>query len=165
MRRFLILTISFVLSVGFIFGQEQERHQMNNSFVSINAVDFRNSRNIERVKENGRDFITAKNPKLTQPYAEYGIKSKMAGGVFKVTITYKISKEELKNKNSRKIVKIALDEHKAEEIELKENNSGYLRASSEFDIKFLRGKNHVLKLWLPSKGVLIDKIEIRRKLI
>ena len=137
---------------------------MNNSFVTINAVDYRNSRNIEKVNENGREFIKAKDSKLVQPYAEYGIKSKMAGGTFKVTVTYKISKEELKNKNTQRFVKIALDEHKADEIELKESHSGYLRASSEFDMKFLRGKNHVLKLWLPSKGVMVDKIEIRRKL-
>ena len=88
----------------------------------------------------------------------------MAGGTFKVTVTYKISKVELKNKNTQRFVKIALDENKADQIELKESNSGYLRASAEFNLKFLRGKNHVLKLWLPSKGVMIDKIEIRRKL-
>ena len=156
----LLLITSFNLS----YSQDSDRHQMNNSFVSINAVDYRSSRIIENFRDNGRDFITAKDSKLLQPYAEYGIRSKMAGGTFKVTITYKITKEELKNKDTKRFVKLALDENKAEEIELKESHSGYLRASAEFNLKFLRGKNHVVKLWLPSKGVMVDKIEIRRKL-
>ena len=100
------------------------------------------------------------------PYAEYGIKSKMAGGKFKVTITYKIDKSELKNnKKASRFVRLALDEHSPIDIELKESSSGYLKASGEFNLKFLRGKNHVVKVWLPSKGVMIDKIDIRRKLL
>lgn len=169
------LILCFVATLA-IYAQTDERHQMSNSHVSINAIDFRSSRNLETVKDGNRDFIMGKAKtydnakdgepgKLFQPYAEYGIKSKMAGGTFKVTIIYKIDKEERKeNKGATRKVRLALDEHSPVEIELKESGLGYLKAVQEFDMKFLRGKNHVVKLWLPSRGVMVDKIDIRRKL-
>lgn len=154
----------------------QERHQMSNSHVTINTKDYRSSRSTEIVNEGSRDFIKGKNKvydnakngtpsKLLQPYAEYAFKSKLAGGTFRVTITYKIdSKERKENKNASRKIRLGLDEKTPMEFDLKDSSSGYLKVTQDFKISFLRGKNHVLKLWLPSKGVMVDKIDIRKKI-
>ncbi|MGL5938595.1 MAG: hypothetical protein ACRCZY_04000 [Phocaeicola sp.] len=170
---FTLLTVTATTA----FAQQKERHEMTGTSVVINAPDYRNSRSIESVNEDGREFIMGKNrvydnakngepAKGIQPYAEYAIKSQMGGGRFVVTVTYKIDKDERKaNKKDDRYIQIALDEHSPERIELKNSASGHLKATAEFDMAFLRGKNHLVKLWLPSKGVMIDKIAIRRKII
>ncbi len=169
------MMLSFLIAFSVsLFAQSDERHAMTNSSVTINAVDYRKSRSIDKVKDGSREFIIGKKSvynlagskdpsKLLQPYAEYIVKSKWAGGTFKVTVTYKIDKDERKeNANKTRKVRIGLDENSPMEIELKNSSSGYLKASSEFKINFLRGKNHTVKVWLPSKGVMIDKVEMRR---
>ncbi|MGL5272117.1 MAG: hypothetical protein ACRC8J_01360 [Phocaeicola sp.] len=173
---FSLLTLLGVTATSAV-AQQSERHEMTGTSVTINAPDYRTSRSIDKITEDGREFImgkdrvynNAKNGEPTnalQPYAEYAIKSQMSGGRFVVTITYKIEKEERKaNKNTNRYIRLALDEHSPERIELKNSAAGYLKATAEFDMAFLRGKNHVVKLWLPSKGVMIDKIAIRRKII
>ncbi|MGL4851770.1 MAG: hypothetical protein ACRC3Z_03865 [Phocaeicola sp.] len=177
MKKTILSLLVLLLAVVIPVLAQSDRHEMTGTSVTINALDYRNSRSLDKVTEDRREFIKGKDrvydnakngepTKALQPYAEYAIKSQMTGGRFVVTVTYRIDKEERKaNKKEDRYIRLALDEHSAERIELKNSAAGYLQASAEFDMAFLRGKNHVVKLWLPSKGVMIDKISIRRKII
>ena len=174
--RFIAFFALFVSLQFSLFAQETERHEMTNSSVTINAVDYRSSRNLEKIKDGSKDFIKGKNKvydnakgkelsALGQPYAEYAIRSKMAGGRCVVTVTYKIDKDELKkDRKKNRQVRLAVDSNSPVVIDLKNNSSGYSTVSQDFDLAFLRGKNHTVKLWLPSKGVMVDKVTIRRKI-
>ena len=61
-------------------------------------------------------------------------------------------------------ITLVVDELSPVKLELS-NSALSTRISADFDVSLLRGKRHLLKIWLPSKGVMIEKIEIRRRLI
>ncbi|MEG1587477.1 MAG: hypothetical protein RR346_11465, partial [Bacteroidales bacterium] len=79
------------------------------------------------------------------------------GGKYNITIHYRIEKNKLPD-NAR--IQVGLDLQSAQEVEIKSKVISTVKVS--FDAKLLKGKNHTLKLWLPSEGVEIQKIEIRR---
>ncbi|MGL4993949.1 MAG: hypothetical protein ACRC6R_07500 [Bacteroidales bacterium] len=147
-----------------------DRNEMNNSHVKIEATEHRNGRNVESVKIvnkthlKGKDSAYKKN-KLTralQPYAEYPITSKMSGGQYRVVCFYRLEKDGEKNDNHQ--ITIGMDELSPIEHDLKPIK-GVNRLEMEFDVKALRGKNHILKVWFTSPNIAVDRFEVRRKLI
>ena len=170
MKKFSLLLFVFIISSVAIFAQEV--HEMENMRVSINAIESKNTRSIETTKNNGKDYIAgksscynkngqAKGGKLLWPYAEYAIESKLSGGDYIITVFYKIDS---KNAPSDAKILVGMDLLEAEELAVEKkllNNS----VKATFSPKLLKGKNHTLKIWLPSKGVEIDRFEVRRALI
>lgn len=162
---FLILSsISIQLSA-------QDKHEMDNMRVTVSADVYKSSRFIEKGKDKGKSYITGKsssynkkgesaNKKALAPYAEYSLSSKMSGGTYEVTVYYTLDK---KNTPDNPIVIVGMDLLDTEEIAIKNKLINTVKA--DFKVKALRGKNHTLKIWLPSQGVEINKFEVRRKLI
>ncbi|MGL4331505.1 MAG: hypothetical protein ACRCSR_01665 [Bacteroidales bacterium] len=162
---FLVLLFS-ALSV---FAKNDDKHEMSNMHAKINATEFRNSRHIETTEVSKKTYIKGKDSRYkdketsraTQPYAEYPFAANAIGGDYTVTCIYRVDK---KNAKDECYITLGLDELEVQRLDIKES-LGVHRISHTFDVKMLRGKNHVLKLWLPSKGVMVERFEIRRKLI
>lgn len=168
--------ILFILAGIFCFclsGICQERHEMEKMRVKFESCEYNKSRRIEKVHRNKRDlirgessaYILAKNnplPASTSPYAEYLLSSGMAGGTYEVTVGYRAIKNG-KYTGEPKII-MGFDENKRESIILNYVDHTK-RKSVDFKTNFLRGKNHILRVWLPTPGVEIDYIEIRKKLV
>lgn len=161
-----LLALTTVLSV---FAKDDNKNEMSNMFVKINATEYRNSRHIEKTEVSNKTHIKGKDNRYkdkesnraSQPYAEYPFSTNVVGGDFVVTCIYRVDK---KNAKDECFITLGLDELEPQRLDIKEN-MGVQRISHTFDVKMLRGKNHVLKLWLPSKGVMVERFEIRRKLI
>jgi len=147
-----------------------DRNEMNNSAVKIDATEYRNGRSVESIKIankthlKGKDGAYKKNKqsRALQPYAEYPISAKMSGGQYRVVCYYRLEKEGDKNADNQ--ITITMDELSPQEIDLKPIK-GVNRLEVEFDVKALRGKNHVLKVWFTSPNIAVDRFEVRRKLI
>lgn len=169
LKAFSTLVLLFSVSVFSIFAESDGKHQMSNMTVTIKAPEFRNSRHIETHEQNGKTYIKGKDSRykdketsrLTQPFVDYIFSSKSLGGDFVVTCVYRVDK---KKANDECFITLGVDELEPQRLDIKEG-LGTHRISHTFDVKLLRGKNHTLKLWLPSKGVLVERFEIRRKLI
>lgn len=167
-KLFLVALLS-VISTSFIQASNEGKHEMSNMRVSIQATDFRNSRHIDQVDHNKKTYIKGKDSKykqkesnrLLQPFVDYVFSSKLAGGEYVVTCFYRVDK---KVANDECFLTLGVDEMSPRRLDIKES-FGTHRISQTFDVKFLRGKNHTLKLWLPSKGVMIEKFEVRKKII
>ncbi|MGL4412488.1 MAG: hypothetical protein ACRCZM_11120 [Bacteroidales bacterium] len=147
-----------------------DRNEMTNSSVKIEATEHRNGRNVESVKIVNKDHIKGKDnsyrktkqARALQPYAEYPISAKMSGGQYRVVCYYRLEKEGEKNSDHQ--ITLAMDELSPVEHDLKPVK-GVNRLEVEFDVKALRGKNHVLKVWFTSPNIAVDRFEVRRKLI
>ena len=168
MKKLLLLVI---LITSFISVSAQNTHEMDNMRVSIPATEFKSSRFIETGTNKNKDYIQGKsssynkkgesaNKNLLAPYAEYAISSKLSGGTYEITVHYTIDKN---NTPDNPIVIVGMDLQGNEEIAIKNKLINTVKA--DFKVKALRGKNHTLKVWLPSEGIQINKFEIRRKLI
>ncbi len=165
LRKQLLVILLALVAVGSVMAQG--KHEMKNMRVSFEATDYRNSRSIEKVTSGSKNYIKGIDSKykdketsrLLQPFVDYNFIAKSLGGEFEVTVTYKIDKKIAGN--SVKLT-LGVDELPVQELELK-NSALTNRARATFDVKLLRGKTHLLKVWLPTKGVLIEKFEIRRK--
>lgn len=164
--------LSFLVSLFTIlsvFAENDGKHEMSNYHAKIKANEFRNSRHIETTEINGKTYIKGKDSRykdketsrLTQPFTDYVFSSKSMGGDYVVTCFYRVDK---KNAKDECFITLGVDELEPQRLDIKEG-SGTHRISHTFDVKLLRGKNHTLKLWLPSKGVMVERFEIRRKLI
>ncbi len=162
----LITTLSFSVSA-----QSDDSHDMSNMRVSINATQFNDSRFLETTTVKSKDYIQGKssaynkkgesaNKKLLAPYAEYDVKSKLPGGTYNVTVYYDIDKN---NTPDEPIILVGMDLQDPEEIIIKNKLINSVRTSLK--VKALRGKNHKLKVWMPSQGVRINRIEVSRALI
>ena len=90
----LFFSILFSLTSLTLSAQIDDKHEMSNMRVSINAVDYNSSRFIDKVTEKKKDYIAGKGSaynkkgeakKALAPYAEYEIKSKLAGGTYNIT--------------------------------------------------------------------------------
>lgn len=152
----------------------QDRQEMSNMSVTIESDEYRNARKMDFIKEKKRSYIFGKSSaykrndtkplsKLASPYAEFPIKSGLSGGTYRVTVTYRIAKDA--PKMDKQIIYLGYDEQPTEELELKKTGSAIHTVSADFKGEFLRGKNHLVKIWLPTEGVQIDKITVRRKVI
>ena len=160
-----ILFTSFSLSVS---AQSDDNHEMDNMRVSIDATQFNDSRFLETTTVKSKNYIQGKsssynkkgesaNKKLLAPYAEYDIKSKLPGGSYNVTVYYDIDKN---NTPDEPIILVGMDLQDPEEIAIKNKLINSVRTTLK--VKALRGKNHKLKIWMPSQGVRINKIEVSR---
>ena len=167
MKKFLFLTLSLI---AFISISAQETHDMDNMRASINAKAYKSSRFLEEGTNKSKDYIQGKsssynkkgesvNKKALAPYAEYALSSKMSGGTYEVTVYYTLDKD---NTPDEPIIVLGMDLQDTEEIAIKSKLINTVKA--DFKVKALRGKNHLLKVWLPSQGVQINKFEVRRKI-
>lgn len=147
-----------------------DKNEMENSSVKIEATEYRNGRNVETVKIVNKEHLKGKDSvykksKLTralQPYAEYPFEAKMAGGEYRVVVYYRLEREGDSSKDSQ--LTLGMDLLSPVELDLK-TVKGVNRAEVDFDVKALSGKTHVLKVWFTSPNIAIDRIEVRRKLI
>ncbi len=170
MRRFLLLT-ALLLSIVSLVVSAQDAHEMENMRVSVSATAYKSSRFIEKGTSKGKEYIEgrssaynkkgeAANFKALAPYAEYSLSSKMSGGTYEVTVYYTLDK---KNAPDDPQIILGMDLLDTQDVTIKNKLINTVKA--DFKVKALRGKNHILKVWLPSEGVQINKFEIRRKLI
>ena len=169
----LILLLSF-LSIAFqpIWADDDnQKHELENMRVNILAIDYKNSKFIEKEVIKGKEYIKGKassynkhgeaNAKtLLQPCAEYAIKSKMPGGTYNVTVYYAIDKEKAPE---TPLISIGINTQKAQHIEIKNKLVNSVKAS--FKVNFLKGKNHTVKVWFPSEGVKVREIKIAKALL
>lgn len=158
-----------LFSVFTVSAENDGKHEMSNYHAKIKANEFRNSRHIETTEISGKTYIKGKDnrykeketSRLTQPFADYIFSSKSMGGDYVITCFYRVDKDKA---NDECYISLGVDELEPQKLDIKESK-GTHRISHTFDVKFLRGKSHTLKLWLPSKGVMVERFEIRRKLI
>ena len=169
MKKVLFL-VTLIISFISINLSAQDSHDMDNMRVSIPATEFKSSRFIETGTNKSKDYIQGKsssynkkgesaNKNLLALYEEYAISSKMSGGTYEITVYYTLDKN---NTPDEPLVMVGMDLQGNEEIAIKNKLINTVKA--DFKVKALRGKNHTLKVWLPSQGVQINKFEIRRKI-
>ncbi len=167
----ILLLVAFIASFVSLSVSAQEKHELENMRVSVPATAYKSSRFLENGTNKNKDYIQGKkssynkkgesaNKKTLAPYAEYSLSSKLAGGTYEVTVYYTLDK---KNTPDEPIVIVGLDLLEGQEMPIKNKLVNSVKA--DFKVKTLRGKNHTLKLWLPSQGVQVNKIDVRRKLI
>ena len=95
-------------------------------------------------------------------YVFYPIKTELSGGSYEITVAYRAKNN--KNYTCKPQIIIGFDELETETVDLDYTNSVKKKKIS-FKSKVLRGKNHVVKVWLTTPQVEIDYIEVRRKLL
>ncbi len=169
----LIFLFSFLFSLTSVtlFAQSDDQHEMSSMRVSIDATQYNSSRFLEKTTVKSKDYIHGKsssynrkgesaNKKSLAPYAEYDIKSKLPGGTYNVTVYYSIDKDKAPDEP---IIIVGMDLQDTNEIAIKNKLINSVRTS--ISVKALRGKNHKLKIWLPSEGVMIDRFEVSRAII
>ncbi len=170
MKKFLFL-LSTILFISTISVVAQDKHEMQNMRVSILSKEHKNSRFIEEGSSKGKEYIQGKkssynkkgesvNKKSLAPYAEYGISSGLAGGTYEVTVHYILDKNATPDEPQ---IILGMDLLDSQELTIKNKLINTVKA--DFKVKALRGKNHTLKIWLPSQGVRVHKFEVRKKLI
>lgn len=170
MKKLFYLFAALMLSVS-TFVSAEEKHELENMQASIEATAHKNSRSLTTTTNNGKTYIAGKataynkngeaiGGKLLWPYAEYAFASKLTGGQYNITVSYRVDKETLPE-NAR--ILVGLDLQEAKELEIKSKLLNQVKVT--FNANLLKGKNHTVKLWLPSEGVQIQKIEVRRALI
>lgn len=168
-RSTFFLTALFLSLSAVLFAND--KHEMENYHASIDATAHKNARFVETKTVNGKEYVYGKGTsynkkgeavtgKALWPYAEYSLASKTAGGKYNLTIYYRIDKNKIPD-NPR--ILVGLDLQEAQELEIKSKVINTVKVS--FDAKLLKGKSHTIKLWLPSEGVEIQKIEVRRSLL
>ena len=133
----------------------------------IYASQYRDSRYIEVGRGIGNTAIRGKKgrynhlgeatgPISNWPYAEYKLQGCSQGGEYLVTVKYKLDKK-LTPKKPHLI--IGMDNLNTKNLNLK-SKSGSVKAT--FRANNLNRDIHSVKLWLPSDGVIIEKIEVKR---
>ena len=169
--------MAFLLSLFMVSFQsvwaddDNQKHELENMRVTIQASDYKNSKFIEKEVVKGKEYIKGKASSynrhgeanattLLQPCAEYAIKSKLPGGTYNVTVFYAIDKDKAPETPQ---ISIGINTQKAQHIEIKNKLVNSVKAS--FKVNFLKGKNHTVKVWFPSEGVKIREIKIARALL
>lgn len=148
------------------------RHEMKAFGLTIESNKYRNGRKIEYVETKKRDYIKGRNSSYRRdgipldrhqsPYVEFPIETKLPGGSFFVTVVYRISGDfaELRKQG----IYLEMDDMGAQFYEFKRARGLVLRHTSEIKVNAWKGNKHSVKIWLPTEGVEIDKIEIRRNM-
>ena len=150
---------------------DDNKHELENMRVTIQATDYKNSKFIERETIKGKEYIKGKASSynkegvanagtLLQPCAEYQIKSKIAGGTYNITVHYSIDKETAPEVPQ---IAIGINTQKPQHIEIKDKLINTVKAS--FKVNFFKGKSHTVKVWFPSQGVKIHEIKIAKALL
>lgn len=171
MKRFTLFFMAFVMNLGFLALADDDKHELENSHVSVKASEHNSTRFTETKTVNGKEYLVGKGSsynkkgeavtgKTLWPYAEYILRSGLMGGNYHVTVYYRLDKN--KTPDTPKIL-LGMDLLEAQELEVEKKLINTVKAT--FYTKLLKGKNHTLKIWLPSEGVEIEKFEIRRALI
>ncbi len=148
-----------------------DKHDMKNFHVSIAANKYKSSRFLDKKLSGEKEYIFGKSSnynkkgianggKALWPYAEYIISSKMPGGTYTVTVHYRIDKEKAAEQSK---IMIGMDMVGSEEVEIKKSLLNVAKAT--FNVKFLKGKKHTVKIWFPTEGVEIHKIDVNKALI
>ncbi|MGL4293501.1 MAG: hypothetical protein ACRCSQ_07995 [Bacteroidales bacterium] len=172
MRKISLLITAVCISVSSLVFANDDKHEMENYHAKIDATEHHNSRFIESKTVKGKEYVHGKGSsynkkgeanggKALWPYMEYKIASKTGGGKYNLTIHYRVEKDKLPD-NPR--ILVGMDLQDAQELEIKQkvlNNT----VKASFHANFLKGKNHNIKIWLPSEGVEIERIDVRRALI
>ena len=170
MKKITLMFLALIMSAVTVFADD-DKHELTNTTVTIPAKEFKSSRFIEKRSSGGKDYIYGKETsykkngeavsgKALMPYAEYKISSKLMGGDYVITVHYKIDKDKTPNNPS---IILGMDLLESQELNVDKKLINTVRAT--FDTKLLKGKNHTMKIWLPSEGVEIQKFEVRRAII
>lgn len=165
-----ILAFSVLIAGLWTMGLAQDKHELEGGLVKIDAQDYRNGKLVDKVTLYGKSVIIGKSgvynhnkplKKAAAPTADFPFVAKAAGGDYKIIVYYRIDRNATKTDDNQIIV--GFDEQETKELQVREKgNSG--RVETDFSAAALRGKNHVVRIWLPTKGVAIDRIDVRRKL-
>lgn len=164
-----LILFSFYLPIN-LNAQETETHQLKNWHIAFSANEHIKSRFLDRKVIGNKEFVTgkkssydksgdAKGAKMLWPYAEYRIKSKVPGGRYTVSVHYRIDK---KSAADQPKIELGMDHINSKEVIINNKLLNIVKAS--FDVKFLKGKQHTVKIWFPSQGVEIHKIEVNKAL-
>ena len=150
---------------------QDSTHKLENMHVTIQATDYKHSKFVEHETIKRKEYIFGKATSykkngeanagiMLQPYADYVIKSNMAGGSYNVTIHYQIDKE---TAPKNPMLAIAIDAQKPQYIEIKNKLVNTVKAN--FKVKFIKGKSHTIRVWFPSQGVKINELKINKALV
>lgn len=170
-KKLSMLILLLLVTVLPVMANDDDRHEMKNMQVTIDAVKYKSSRFIEKETIKGKEYIKGKSSsynkngeanagRLLQPNAEYIINTKLPGGTYNITVFYQIDKE--KAPEFPKIA-IGINTQQPEEIEIKNKLVNSVKAS--FNVNFFKGKKHTVKVFFPSEGVKIREIKVVRALI
>ncbi len=168
MKKFLF---ALALFMGSALGlRADDPTQLKNMLASIEATDYKTARFIDKTTVNGKEYIMGKpssynkngeanGGSLVWPHVVYDIKSKMLGGTYHVTVHYRVDKDKVA---SNPTIQIGMDMIQPETVSLREQNMLINTARATFKVKLLSGKSHNIKLWLPSEGIMISKVDVRK---
>lgn len=169
--KLVVWILLFLMSLGSVVNAK-ERHEMKTWGLTIESNEYRKGRKVECIKSKKRNYIKGDENAYRQngipleryeaPYVEFPIETKLPGGEFYITVVYRITGDfaELR----KQILYLEMDNMGAKQVELKRVRGLILRHTSEFKVNTWKGNKHMVKLWLPTEGVEVDKLEIRRKL-
>ncbi len=171
-RKLILSFFTFSIIAFSINAQDEKtKHEMENMHVSIQASQYKSGKFIEKEEIKGKEYIFGKSSSynkegkanagiLLQPHAEYVIKSKLPGGTYNVTVFYHIDKDKAPENPK---ISVGMDLQKVQELEVKDKLID--RVKTSFKVNFLRGKQHTVKLWFPSAGVMVREINISRAIL
>lgn len=171
MRKLIALILLFVGIGSFVAASE--RHELENMRVKIESTEHGRSSRIKQTESGNKTYIQGDNSayilsrnkslsKLSAPYVFYPIKTELMGGSYEVTVAYRAKNN--KNYSCKPEIIIGFDELDTETVSLDYTNNVKKKKIS-FKSSLLRGKNHLIKVWLVTPQVEIDYIEVRRKII
>lgn len=158
------------MSINLTSAQDSEKHQLKNWHVSFAANEYKLSRFLDHKTIGKREYVFGKKiaynkkgkangGKALWPYAEYKIASKVSGGKYTVTVHYRLNKDIAPEEPK---ITIGMDLVGSEDIEIKNKLKNTAKAT--FNVKLLKGKSHTVKVWFPSQGVEIHKVEVNKAL-
>lgn len=182
MKKLLFIITAFFMISGAIMAQnDNERHYRpsvnqnrpsnNNSnynkTITLSADQYRHSRFIETVRGRYNRSITgrkssynrygeANGARLVWPMAEYSLNSRERGGEYTITVHYKTNKRLLPRDP---YILLGINTQNPASLKIRKS-SGTVKAT--FRTNYNKS-NHDVKIWLPSEGVEIEKIEVKRK--
>ena len=165
----------FLFALALVLGtanalRADEPTQMEHMHASLEAPAYKTARFIEKTTYNGKEYITGKETsynkegeanggRLVWPHVTYDIQSKMMGGTYHVTVYYRVDKETVA---SNPTILVGMDLLEPETISVREENKLINTAKATFKVKVLNGKKHSVKVWFPSEGILVNKIDVRK---
>ena len=168
-----LITLILLLICANIFISAQDRHELDNMRVKIETNEHVRSSRVKESVDGNKTYMQGDNSayilsrskalsKLSSPYVYYPIKTELSGGSYEITVGYRAKNN--KNYTCKPQIIIGFDELETETVNLDYTNS-VKKKKINFKSKVIRGKNHVVKIWLTTPQVEIDYIEVRRKLI
>ncbi len=156
---------------------KNDRNNKNNHYNSssqkkynttLSPSQFKNSRFIEASRWGNKNFIKGRSGSYDRrgdahgargiwPYAEYRLSGAPKDGEYTVTVYYSTEKRLLPN---RPYILVGMNNQDPRTLNVKNTKSGSVKAT--FKLSSFGKDTPSVKLWLPSDGVQIEKIDIRR---